>query len=159
MWRITTGVRDAVARGGQALRQRIAELLDARIQVTGWHTCPTCVGNGWLPDPRALPNVKVRPPGERMQALKCPTCHAYKQLPDIEVTGTLPALSTQTPTVGAGHRSASSPRREKIGATRPSSPPSVQRRGDRTQGNETHADATRRAAAGAAQASSRTAPR
>ena len=102
MWRIATGVRDVVARGEQALRQRIVELLDVRVHVTGWHTCPTCAGKGWLPDPRALPKVKVRPPGERMQALKCPTCHAYKHLPDIEVSGTLPALSTQTPTVGRG---------------------------------------------------------
>ena len=39
--------------------------------------------------------MKVRPPGERMQPLKCPTCHAYKHLPDIEVSGMLPALSTQ----------------------------------------------------------------
>ena len=102
MWRIATGVRDVVARGEQALRQRIVELLDVRVQVTAWRTCPTCAGKGWLPDPRALPKVKVRPPGERMQPLKCPRCHAYKHLPDIEVSGMLPALSAQAPAVGRG---------------------------------------------------------
>ena len=102
VWRIATGVRDVVARGDQALRQRIVELLDVRVHVTGWHTCQTCVGKGWLPDPRALPKVKVRPQGEHMQALKCPTCDAYKHLPDIEVSGTLPALPAQASSVGRG---------------------------------------------------------
>jgi hypothetical protein len=97
VWRIATGARDAVASGEAALRHRIVELLDVHVHVTGWHVCPTCAGKGWLPDRRALPKVRVRPPDERMQPLKCPICHAYNHLPDVEVSGMLPALAAQAP--------------------------------------------------------------
>jgi hypothetical protein len=51
---LTTGLRDAVARGDTAVRHRVVALLDVRVQVIGWHTCPTCAGKGLVPRPQPL---------------------------------------------------------------------------------------------------------
>jgi DNA invertase Pin-like site-specific DNA recombinase len=100
--RLTTGLRDAVARGDTALRHRVVAILDVQVQVIGWRTCPTCAGKGWLPDPKRLPKLKKRRDGPRMWAQKCPQCRGYRHVAEVKVTGVLPPMPEPSPTTIGG---------------------------------------------------------
>lgn len=100
--RIATLLREAVVSSETSIRRRVIALLDVKVQVLGWRTCPTCNGKGWLPDPNRLPKLKTRRTGPRMWPQKCPECRGYRHVAEVEIAGVLPVLQQPTPTPDRG---------------------------------------------------------
>ena len=91
MWELAAQAAAALDASDPATRRRLVDLLDVRVQVTGWHVCETCAGKGKLRDPR--------PQGERRHGntgLNCPTCHGHKWVPAVTVSGVIPVPSVQS---------------------------------------------------------------
>lgn len=88
VWELANQAAATMDASDPATRRRLVDLLDVRVQVTGWHVCESCAGKGKLRDPR--------PPGERRHGntgLNCPSCHGHKWVPEVTVSGVLPVPS------------------------------------------------------------------
>src|SRR4051812_25524765 len=93
VWELAARAAATLDASDPETRRRLVDLLDVRVQVTGWSACDTCSGKGKLHDPR--------PPGERRHGntgLNCPACHGHKWVPAVTVSGVLPVPSEPSQT-------------------------------------------------------------
>ena len=91
VWELAAQAAATLDASDPATRRRLVDLLDVRVQVTGWHVCEACAGKGKLPDPR--------PQGQRQHGntgLNCPACHGHKWVPAVTVGGVIPVPSVQS---------------------------------------------------------------
>ena len=91
VWDLAAQAAAALDASDPATRRRVVDLLDVRVQVTGWDVCETCAGKGKVRDPR--------PQGERRHGntgLNCPACHGHRWTPAVTVSGVIPVPSVQS---------------------------------------------------------------
>lgn len=92
--RLAASANRALRHPTPELRQRIIQLLEITVNVTGHQLCPTCEGRGIIASgtpPRTQPRGHT--------GTICPTCQRYRTLPIIEIRGLLPDIDhlPQTP--------------------------------------------------------------
>ena len=81
--------RQVLPVAGAQTKARILALLEVRVQVLRWETCPACAGIGYISKP--APKTQTRPGRPRGNADKiCPQCRRQRALPVLSIEGMVP---------------------------------------------------------------------
>jgi hypothetical protein len=94
LWELAGRAQATLAGADIITKQRVLDLLEVRVTVTGWFECETCSGKGLL---------AVKEAGEEPQRVRgrtgrvCPTCHRHRWIPHLGIEGVVPDVSSLNP--------------------------------------------------------------
>jgi hypothetical protein len=84
MWTLAETFASTAATFDRVGRQRVGQVIDLRVRITGFSLCRTCGGSGST----AAPGTGRRPPAN------CPTCNRTRRTPHLTINGLIPEATT-----------------------------------------------------------------
>jgi hypothetical protein len=85
LWEMASDIRRWMDTPDDTRRRQVIDILELRIEITGWTTCASCSGKGVV----SIPPEERIPGGKKIDG--CTTCRRLCCLPSFVMTGSIPA--------------------------------------------------------------------
>jgi DNA invertase Pin-like site-specific DNA recombinase len=85
LWDMARHAEQLLANPTPIAQRRILDLLDVRVQITGWEHCEACAGRGFV-----AAGFETRTRNTGATGMSCPACLRHRHLPIICIAGVVP---------------------------------------------------------------------
>jgi DNA invertase Pin-like site-specific DNA recombinase len=85
LWDMARQAEQLLANPTPVVQRRILDLLDVRVQITGWDRCEACAGRGFV-----AAGFEPRTRSSGATGMNCPACLRHRYVPVIRIAGVVP---------------------------------------------------------------------